>query len=300
MVLKEIGMSYVFQKYFLILSLVGMFVLSYVFPVHAAVLSNNNDYFKILEERLVLDGFNPKRIKEIYSNPKTVFSPRWVSTFFIYSESKLNYDQFTSKKSIKKARKYMEHHKKKLDDAQKEFGVDKTVITAIILVETRLGTYTGKHSILNTLSTIASLSNKGPRDVLWNSIVASRRISEKKFNVKADKKSKWAYDELKAFLKYTKKENIDPLTVQGSFAGAIGIAQFMPSNILTLAKDGDLDGKIDLFTHADAIVSIANYLRNYGWKPGITKKDAHKVLYSYNHSNYYVDTLIKISNLLKG
>ena len=113
-------------------------------------------------------------------------------------------------------------------------------------------------------------------------------------------KIKMAYKELKAFLKYTAKEKMDPIGINGSYAGAMGIAQFVPSNILAFAKDGDSDGHVDLFNHADAITSIANYLKHYGWHPGIGRKKAHKIIFLYNHSNYYVDTIFKISKLLKG
>ncbi|MBW1751677.1 MAG: lytic murein transglycosylase, partial [Deltaproteobacteria bacterium] len=80
----------------------------------------------------------------------------------------------------------------------------------------------------------------------------------------------------------------------------LGIAQFMPSSILAYAKDGNNDGQIDLFNHADAITSIASYLKHFGWHPGIDKKGAKKVIYRYNKSNYYVDAILKISVLLKG
>jgi membrane-bound lytic murein transglycosylase B len=72
----------------------------------------------------------------------------------------------------------------------------------------------------------------------------------------------------------------------------------MPSNILKLAVDGDENGKVDLFTHADAIFSVANYLQHHGWKPGLSPEEARKVLFAYNHSTYYVDVLMKLSQSL--
>ena len=121
----------------------------------------------------------------------------------------------------------------------------------------------------------------------------------KRYEKWARKKSNWAYSELKAFLKYTARETIDPVTVSGSYAGALGIAQFMPSSILAYAKDGNSDGRIDLFNHADAITSIASYLKHFGWHTGIDKKGAKKVIYRYNNSKYYVDAVLKVSALLK-
>ena len=78
----------------------------------------------------------------------------------------------------------------------------------------------------------------------------------------------------------------------------MGISQFMPSNILLFGQDGDQDGTVDLFVHADAIMSIAKYLKNYGWYPGIDREKAGKVVFHYNHSQYYVDAVLKIRDLL--
>jgi membrane-bound lytic murein transglycosylase B len=187
----------------------------------------------------------------------------------------------------------MKEHQEALDAAQKTYGVDKEVITAIILVETKLGTYVGKKSVINTLATLAAMADDKPREIIWANLPDNdRRMSRKKFEKKADQKASWAYRELKAFLSYTEKEGMDPTTIKGSYAGAMGISQFMPSNIAPYGKDGNADGRVDLFVHADAIASVASYLKNYGWKPGISREEAFKVVYHYNHSKYYVNTIL--------
>jgi membrane-bound lytic murein transglycosylase B len=86
--------------------------------------------------------------------------------------------------------------------------------------------------------------------------------------------------------------------IDGSYAGALGIAQFMPTSIQAYARDGDADNRIDLYTHEDAIFSVANYLKNSGWKPGIGREKAEKVIFQYNRSRYYVDTIWKIRESL--
>ena len=294
--------------------ILGSLLLCFLFPVHTAHGDDrhghhkngnngqmyNKQVFDGLRHRLVADGFAEKRIKAIFNNPKVVFNPKGVSLFFVHLESHLNYAQFLSEKSIKSAFLYMKKYKKELDDAQKKYGVDKTIITAIILVETRLGAYLGKRPVINTLATMACLSDKNARQRLWKSITSHKRLTRNKFNKKVRVRSKWAYHELKALLKYSIRENINPVKITGSYAGAMGIAQFMPSNALTLAQDGNDDGHVDLFNHSDAIYSIANYLKHFGWKPSTTVNAAHRILYKYNHSNYYVNTLLKISARLKG
>ncbi len=252
-----------------------------------------------LQKRLVKDGFNSEKVKKIFDNEKVCFESSGVALFFMHNEGKLNYNQFATKKSISKAKKYMTEHKKELKRIEKKYGVDATVIIAITLVETRLGKYTGKMSILNTLSTMAAALDKSVKAKLWKEISSKKKISKKKFNSKVKSKSRWAYLELKAFLKYAAKEGINPSSINGSYAGAVGIPQFMPSNILRLGKDGNKDGRIDLFNHVDSHESIANYLKHFGWKPEIKKKKAYEVLYRYNHSKPYVSILLKIADKLK-
>jgi len=260
----------------------------------------NSIYFETLQQRLIKDGFDKSRIAALYSRPQVFFEAKGVSRFLVHREATLNYNQFSSPHSIRRARRYMEKHKPVLERTESSYGVDKEIITAIILVESQFGTLLKGPSILNTLSTLASLSDPNIRNLFWNEATQSMKLSRKKYEKWARRKSKWAYAELKAFLKYTAKENIDPAAVSGSYAGAVGIAQFMPSSILAFAKDGNNDGQIDLFNHADAITSIASYLKHSGWHAGIDKKSAQKVIYRYNHSQYYVDTILKISELLKG
>ena len=260
----------------------------------------NSNYFDSLQEQLVKDGFDRDLIKIIYGNSKVTFESKGVSLFFVHSEGRLDYDQYTVRSQIKKARRYMKRHHAEFSQAQKKYGVDKEVIAAIILVETQCGTLLGERSVLNTLSTLSSLFDLQVREELWKEISDTPELTREKFDKKADKKSKWAYSELKAFLNHTKIEKIDPVNIKGSYAGALGISQFMPSNIPELAKDGNNDGSIDLFNHADAIASVAFYLKHHGWKAGISQQKAEKVVHHYNHSERYVDAVLKITKLLKG
>ena len=256
--------------------------------------------FNSLQAKLAGEGFDPVMLKNLFLNPDVHFEPRTMSLFFMHSEARVNYDQFLSQDSLQKARKYIQDHISDLNAAEETLGVAKEVITAIMLVETRLGTYLGTSSIMNTLSSLASMKDPELREVVWNSIQEDRRPIKSAFEERANAKSAWAYQELKAYLKYTGREKIDPTTIHGSYAGAMGISQFMPSNILAYGRDGNQDGRIDLFNPSDAIMSIANYLKNFGWKPGISYEAAFDVVYHYNHSKVYVTTILKIADQLKG
>jgi len=287
------------KKYIIFPASILMFCfISFLQP--AAGSTNNNNYFKSLQKRLIDDGFDKDRISKLYENPKVYFETKGVSRFLVHREASLNYNQFKSKKSILSAVKYMKKHQKVLEKTEKSYGVDKEIITAIILVETRLGKMLGGPSVINSLSTMAALADPDVRDMFWKKVSKSTRLTRRKFEKWVKRKSSWAYKELKAFLNYTANENMDPVSVLGSYSGAMGIAQFMPTNVLAFAKDGDNNHSINVFHHPDAITSIANFLKHYGWYPGIDGKKAYKVIYHYNHSRQYVETILKVSELLKS
>lgn len=262
--------------------------------------AENTDYFASLQKRLIQDRFGAKRISILYQHPSVDFDTRGVSLYFVHQESKLNYDQFLEPGPIQRANAYMADHGPALMQAEQAFGVPRHVITAILLVETRLGTFVGNRPVLNTFSSMAALADPAVRQAVWNEVSGTTHLTKAKFNAKADQKSRWAYDELKAFLTFTRAENLDPHTIVGSYAGAMGYCQFLPSSAIKLARDGNGDGRIDLFNHADAIMSVASYLNRHGWHSGITREKAYKTVYHYNHSRYYVNTVLKIVDALKG
>ena len=284
-----------------IIFIMSILILYFIFfSQNADGSKNSKNYFESLQKRLIEDGLDKDRITELYNRPEVYFEKKGVSRFLVHSEASLNYNQFTSRKSIRKALKYMAQHEETLERTEKTYGVDKEIITAIILVETRLGTMVGRPFVLNTLSTMAALADPDVRNMFWSKVAKSTPLTRIQFEGWVRRKSSWAYKELKAFLNYTAKENMDPAAVPGSYSGAMGIAQFMPTNVLALAKDGDNDESIDIFNHSDAISSVANFLKHYGWYSGIDGKKAYNVIYHYNHSRQYVDTILKVAKLLKS
>ena len=126
--------------------------------------------------------------------------------------------------------------------ASETFGVDPQIVVAIIGVETRYGGNTGRHRVLDALSTLAF--DYPPR-------------------------SKFFTGELEHFLLLAREEDIDLLKTTGSYAGAMGYGQFIPSSYRDYAVDFSEDGKRDLWNSPqDIIGSVANYFRRHGWKTG--------------------------------
>lgn len=135
---------------------------------------------------------------------------------------------------------FMLTNKKTLQKAESIYNVDKEIITAILGVETNYGFKKGDYRAIDALSTLSF--EYYPRGTFFKG-------------------------ELKEFLKYTKKNKLDPFSVKSSWAGAIGYPQFIPSSINNYAIDFDNDGKVDLVNSVDdAIGSIGNYLNKNGFK----------------------------------
>jgi membrane-bound lytic murein transglycosylase B len=283
------------------MSCITVFVMLVLSPWQpAATAQEKNDHFSALRQRLIADGFSAESVAQLYSRPEVFIEADGVSRFFVHSEAKLNYDQFSSPESVERAQRYLQENLAILEAAETAYGVDKRVVTAILLVESRLGTTSGNRSALNILSTLAALSDSAFQETFWRIIPQERRITRERFNERVQKRAEWGYRELKALLRYAQREGIDPTAIASSYAGAVGYAQFMPTNILAYAQDGDQDGRIDLLIHADAVASIANYLKRHGWQPGISREKQEKAIHAYNPSSYYVNAILKVADLLKG
>jgi len=284
------------------LTLAGMmllFVLSVPGGAEAQGAASAPEPFVKLQSRLVKDGFDAEGIGELYRQPGVAFETRGVALFFRHSEGRLDYGQFLQDRRIQMARQYMIDHSGALAAAEDRYGVAREIITAIMLVETQLGTLVGNQTVFNILSTMAALDDAAVRKAFWKVLPTDRRLKRKAFEKKADRKSSWAYAELKALLRYVEAEKMDPVAIQGSYAGALGYCQFMPSNALRLGVDGNGDERVDLFDHTDAIASVGNYLKHHGWKPEMTRQQKFQVILKYNYSKPYANTILDIAARLR-
>lgn len=137
-----------------------------------------------------------------------------------------------------------------LEAVQAQWGVPAEVIVGIIGIETFYGRNTGNIRVLDALATLA--------------------FDYPPTHPRADQRAAYFRQELIQFLRLCVENDLDPLTVRGSYAGAMGIPQFMPSSWMLYGQVYDKGGKANLLTSApDAIASVANYLRAHGWKPGL-------------------------------
>jgi membrane-bound lytic murein transglycosylase B len=146
---------------------------------------------------------------------------------------------FITERRIREGTEFWLAHRQALDRASVRSGVPPEILAAILGVETYYGRLTGTYRVIDALATLSF--DYPPR-------------------------SKFFTDELAQYLLLTRELHLDPLSLKGSYAGAMGAPQFMPSNYRRFAVDADADGRIDLWSNwSDVCASVGNYLKEHGW-----------------------------------
>tara|TARA_A100000164_G_scaffold325133_1_gene310019 strand:+ start:942 stop:1946 length:1005 start_codon:yes stop_codon:yes gene_type:complete len=169
--------------------------------------------------------------------PKVIEYDRFQPEF--YEDTKTYINKRTSKLKQDAGLTFYLKNKILIDEVETEFNIDKELLLALMGIETNFGTYVGKMDILSSLATLSY----------------DKRRSE------------FFTNELITLLRLIELEKIDYKTLYGSWAGAFGFFQFMPSTITNYAIDHNKDNYIDLKNNEDAFPSAANYLKKIGWKP---------------------------------
>ena len=225
-------------------------LLLFMFPVVSLAAKSNE---KLVERQSVRDfiaemvkkyEFNSTELTALLSTAE--LKPKIIDAMNRPAEKTLPWYKYR-KIFIKPARikggvKFWNEHQETLSRAEKKFGVPAEFIVAIIGVETKYGKHKGGYKVLDSLMTLA-------------------------FDY--PKRSKFFKKELEHFLLLTREEGLDPQSIKGSYAGAMGKPQFISSSYRHYAVDFDGDGVRDLLTNsADTIGSVANYFSEHKWQPG--------------------------------
>ena len=214
------------------------------------------------------------------------------------SEYKAAYEHFLALPAVRKASDFLRTNRDWLDDIGSRYGVEPEVIVAIFLVESDLGRYPGRYHLLTVFTSLALCDRKAAVDRVYKKLKKGHpKLNYDWLEHRARKKAAWGYRQLVALLKLSDRLEIE--TVKGSWAGAFGICQFIPTSCLTYAVDGDGDGLIDLYNFRDASASVANYLKSNGWRPGLKRRAREKVVWSYNHSRPYCETIVALVERLE-
>lgn len=192
--------------------------------------------YEWLVEEVAVARYSP--LTEKYSTPRPNANKKTTpeKNFTLYKRNLVNAER------IEKGAAFLERNKAVFDAVEEKTGVSRYAVAAVIGVESIYGKNMGRFKVLDALMTL--------------SFDYTRR-------------AKYYRSELASFLEFCWKEQISAVSVNGSFAGAIGLGQFMPASLNAYGADGDGDGHIDIVENeADGIASVANFLKVHGWVRG--------------------------------
>ena len=186
------------------------------------------------------NGISEKTIDLVMANvnflPKVIEYDRFQPEF--YEDTKTYISKRSSDKKVEKGIKFYSKNLDLINNVENKFKIEKELLLALMGIETNFGTYVGKMDILSSLATLS-------------------------FD---QRRSRFFTNELLILLKLIDKNEIDYKSLYGSWAGAFGFFQFMPSTMKNYAIDHDGNGYIDLKNNNDAYASASNYLNQIGWK----------------------------------
>jgi len=201
---------------------------------------NQQKYLQLFAELQGQHNFTTAQLQQIFKGQK--ISKRVLELMDKQWEAKPYYKYsplFITRKTIATGKKKVREYKNLLDRIEKKFGVDREIVIAIWGIETRYGTHQGNFSVLQTLNT---LFDAYPR------------------------RSLFFRKQLVHFLLLCQENNVDPRSIKGSYAGAFGQTQFIPSSFRAYAVSFDGDNKRDVWNSIpDVLASIANYLKQFHW-----------------------------------
>lgn len=259
------------------------------------------EFFAPVIEKLLANGVSPQFIDKIINNEGTEFNERFVRINVTGYLSKADYSSHYNNLSVKKSKEFLQSNNELLELAELKYGIPKEVITSVLWVETKHGNYLGNSHVISVYLSTAMCTEKQYMEMnlknLHEKFDGSSEELEKleaKLYERSNKKVNWAIEQIIALEKIDSSSPVPALDLKGSWAGAFGISQFIPSSYVSWAVDGNGDGKVNLFDLPDAIFSVANYLKSNGW--GDDEEARRSAVFHYNNSSAYVDAVLKLAN----
>ena len=220
---------------------IKLFIISILIILNSSTLiADDFNNWKIkFKKRAINEGISKSTVNNLIDNskflPDVIKYDRYQPEF--YEDTKTYISKRTSSKKIKLGKIILNKENNIINKVSSEYKVDKNLLLALMGIETNFGNYLGKMDIVSSLATLS-------------------------FD---QRRSEFFTKELITLLKLVDAKIIDPSTLFGSWAGAFGNFQFMPSTIKNHAIDYNKDGSIDLKNIEDSFASAANYLSNLGW-----------------------------------
>jgi membrane-bound lytic murein transglycosylase B len=285
------------------LTLVCCCIISQLAFTDASGVDKPESFIDSLRYRLIEDGADADKVHALFNDSRFEVLPELLIKNIKQPDATAGYDRFVSSQSVSQAGAFLRKHRPIIENALHNCNVEPEIVTAVLQVESSLGKYKGKYPLFNTFASLTVLKSSYLEKFtpeFWDEVLSdvkpSAIKSEKKKTLRRmRRKSEWAYNELLILIKFASKTEMDPFLIKGSWAGAFGMPQFLPSSFIAYGKDGDLDGAVNLDEIEDAVASVAYYLKKNGYSPKELKKK-RKAIWRYNHSEDYVDCIITLAD----
>lgn len=290
-----------FIKNIIIVIILLIFSSSYVNMLDGRAYSKEDKikFFKKTINKLISKGVDSSYLIKIISDGRVKFDEKYIkiniSSILKKSDYTGNYNQY----SIKKVKRFIEENKEAFDECSEYYDIPQEAIASILWIETKNGAYLGFNHILSVFLSASMSEETQFIQMNYETFRASKEFEDKDsayiwnyIKARASKKANWAIEELIALEQMYKKYSIDILNLYGSWAGAFGYSQFLPTSFVKYSVDGDNDGFINLFSLKDAIFSIANYLQQHGWTNEYEAQS--QAVFSYNNSKEYVNAVLTL------
>jgi membrane-bound lytic murein transglycosylase B len=216
-------------------------------------------------------------------------------------------DRVTSE-SVRETAEFLKEYQKDFDRAEKKYKVPANVVSALLWIETRHGEDKGRFHILSVYMHLLQVERSSIRKELTSLAFEKNRQNDQGFSEKELKKimkertrtkSDWAREQLMALAQLQKKHQLNLKTLRGSYAGAFGIPQFIPTSYRDFARAAQSKSAPDLTKPQDSIMSVAHYLSKHGWKSRRPKTHL-TALMKYNNSRDYAESILQISKKAQG
>ena len=235
--------------------------------------SSRNTRINYVKKNLASRGFSGKEINKILSDrhlklyPPQPNQPKSKNRNELIDWDKLA-KNIMSKKSVLDGKKFVRKHLKTLVRAEQRSGVPKEDIAAVLRIETDFGRFLGSYEVAN---------------LFYNQLMVVKNWQK-------------PADNFVALFVYCRNLGQNCFSIKGSYAGAFGLCQFLPSSAIKYGADGDNDKTVNLFTTDDAIMSAANFLKQNGW----SKNPAKALGVYYGSDSNYPTLVIKYAAALKN
>ena len=244
-------------------------------------------------------GLDKLQVQSMIYDPRISLRPDIVIQNLFYSSPKGTEEEPAimriDPKHIKNGRAFIKENAESLSFVEKRFGTSPRIITAILIVESRLGTYPMRYNVVTAYANLGLLLNPDYISQIQQEYADKYPLLHDQSTImRAQRRANWALSELYHLALIANNLGMDPLNIMGSFAGALGPAQFIPSTFRSYGVDGDGDGIINPFNMKDATATMGHYLKSSGWSENAPIEKKRNAVWHYNRSQVYVNTVMML------